>query len=337
MDKTEVIKQHIDFKKTSITSQDKLKDIERYISKFINSNKKKIEEFGEPELNSFVASLQSKYSIQSVNAIKVYLKVFIKWFFADYSIRFRNLDRICKNQKAPKTYTAEQMLKESDIKKLIDGEQEIMWKVFLMVYFYGGFRPLECAKLKWENVLFLKEGIIIKSFSTKTRKHFFKSLPEEAEHYLKEWRKLNNTELLFPSPIHLGKTIAKKTFYFRLRALSEKVLGKRINPYLLRHSFATIKYNDDSLKEDIVAEQLGHNKNMKSTYMNLSEEKMIINSRKIYAKIDLPEEKKHALETQIDKQNKEIVELKQDVKTLAEALGIYKKTFDKIEPLFLSK
>lgn len=300
--KEQILQEHLSFKRTSVQSIDKIKDIERYIKKFLNSTSKPLNQFNEKDLTDFLSSMNDTYSIGTINNVKVYLKVFLKWHFEDYSTRFRNLDKICRNQTAPKSILPNQLLSFDEVEKLIKGESELEWKVFWSVFFYGGFRPSECVRLKWNEVQFDKEGVILKVFLTKNKKRFYKSLPDSAGHFLKEWRKFNSSEWVFPSPLREGKPMGRKTAYFRLKKLSKRVLGREIYPYILRHSLATIKYNDANLrdKDDLTANQLGHSKSMKQTYSHLDEGKLIANARKIWAKADkLPPEKKHELEEKI--------------------------------------
>ena len=285
MNKTTILQEHLEFKKTSVSSKEKIKDLERYLGMFLNSTNKSLNKFNENDLSKFINSLNKKYSIGTINDIKVYIKVFIKWNYSDYSSRFRNLDKICRTQKPSKTYTPEQMLKIEDIEKLVKGEKDLMYKVYWMVFFYGGFRPSECANLKWSQIFFEKEGVIIKLHATKTNKDFYKSLPREAEHLLKEWRQYNHSDLVFPSPINEGSPIVARSICGRLKRLSKRVLGREVVPYALRHSVATILYSDDSRKDSDTANQLGHHKSMRATYLNLDADKLKTRARKLWIKI----------------------------------------------------
>lgn len=299
--KRKVLASHIAFKKTSVNSIPKLKDIERYVGRFINSSNKPLEDFGEKELTNFINSVNGKYTVRTVNDIKVFLKVFLKWHYEDWSSRFRNLDRLCKTKLAPKSHEAEQMLSQKEIDKLIDGEQDPMWKVYWAVFYYGGMRPSECCRIKWKDISFDKEGTTIKVFSEKNNRTFYKSIPDKVSHSLKEWKKFNSSDLVFPSPFKKDNPISNKTAYQRMIKLSKRVLGKEVYPYTIRHSLATIKYNDDSLKPDDVANQMGHSKSMKPTYTNLSEEQLKKRARKLWIETKLPPEKKHELENKIHK------------------------------------
>ncbi len=284
MTKKQVLEDYLNFKRTSVNSKAKLKDIEHYTNLFFKSFKGSVEKAGEKELVNFLNSISDKYSIGSLNGIKAQMKNFIKWYYADWSSRFRNIDKLCRSEKPPKTYQPEQMLKIKDVEKLIKGEKDLMWKCYWLTFFYGGFRPSEVCRLEWKEINFEKDGVIIKLHTTKTGKDFYKALPKNVEHYLKEWKGFNHSEFVFPSPIKEGYHIHIKSVYHRLKHLSKRVLNKHISPYILRHSIATIKYNDDHLKTDDVANHMGHSKDMKHTYLTLDEDGLKTRARKLWIK-----------------------------------------------------
>lgn len=297
MTKGEILKEYINFKRTSIKSEGKIKDVERYIKSFLDSSKIKLENFKEKELINFLNSISKHYSIPTLNTIKPILKHFLKWKFEDYSARFRNLDRLCRIEKAEQTYKPEQMLTEKEIIKLANGETDLMWKVWWLVYFFGAFRPSEVARLKFGNINFEKDGsAIIKVYLPKNKKDVYKAIPKPVTDCLKKWMEHTPTDkedYLFPSSLRKGEHMKAKTGYFRLVKLSKRILGRKVVPYCIRHSFGSIKYNDDSLSKDHVAEQMGHSKDMESVYKNLNDDQKIINAKKVWAKKDdlTPEEK----------------------------------------------
>ncbi len=318
MNKATALSKHIEFKRTSVKFKPKIKDIERYISLFINHSKKPLSKFDENDLTKFINSLEQNYSIGTINGIKSNVKVFIKWYYPNWSSKFRNLDKILQMQTPPRAYEPEQMIKFEDMEKLVKKEDNLMWKAYWLTLFYGGFRPSEACNLKWEQIYFEPQGIIIKIHTTKTNKDFYKSLPKEAEHLLKELKTNSNSELVFPSPLKKGFPILSRTACARLKRLSVKVLGREITPYILRHSIATILYNDDKRKDDDTANQLGHSKSMKKVYMNLDEDQMKANARKLWTSTKpLTKDEREELEDKIEDLRKNSVS-KQDVMKLVQ-------------------
>lgn len=305
MSKDTILKKHLDFKRTSVSYDPKIKDIERALKKFLDISKKPFSKFTEEEINKFINT--TDVAIRTMNDYKSYIKVFIKWYFPDWSSRFRNLDRICKQQKPPRTYEPEQMLSYEEIERIVKTENDLMWKVYWLTLFYGGFRPTEACKLKWNQVFFENKGVIIKLHATKTGKDFYKSLPEEAEQLLKELKKNSNSEFIFPSPANKEKPIDRHSVWSKLKYLSKRAIGREVNPYCLRHSVATLLYSNDKFKDDDIAQQMGHSKDMRETYKNMSVDKIKEKARELWVKTkDLTPTEREKLEKEIEEQKKKI-------------------------------
>jgi len=282
MNKDTILEKHLEFKKTSVHSKPKLKDIENALRKFLNISRKPFSQFSEDEIVKFING--SNVAIRTMNDYKSYIKVLIKWHFPDWSSRFRNLDRICKQQKPQRSHEPEEMISYEDIEKIIKAENNLMWKNYFLVLFYGGFRISEACRLLWSQVFFEPKGVIIKIHTSKTNKDFYKALPPEAEQLLKELKKNSDSEFLFPSPFNKGESIHRHSVWDRLKPLSLKAIGRHIPPQIFRHSIATLLYGDDKLKDDIVANQMGHTKDMRETYKNLNAEKIKDQARALWIK-----------------------------------------------------
>ncbi len=336
MTKNQVLKQYIEHKKLRVKSEAKIKDIERDIDRFLKSSSKPLEDFTADELVSYLNSLGFKK--RTMNGIKAYLKNFIKWKFEDYSTRFRNLDDICKSEKIEendRAYEPEEMITKEEIKKLVDGETDLLYKNYWLILFYGGCRPSTTLALEWDkNIKFKEDEVIIKVKENKNKKTFYKSLPKIAEQYLIDWRKKNDSKWLFPSSKSDGH-LHIKSAYGKLRRLSIKVLGKQVTLYCLRHSIATILYNSDDKEDGDVANQLSHTKNMKETYLNLDEDKKIANARKMYLKAPkLSKEKQTEFENKIkelqQQQSKQKETFHNELHKIFNKMGDYEKRMDAI-------
>ena len=293
MAKQQTLKDYLEYKATGVKSQRKLSDLRFLVNDFLNSSKKKVDDFEEKDLINHLNKISERYSVSSMNGIKANLKNFVKWYFIDWSSRFRNLEKLCRQQKASATYQPEQMLSKEDMKQLVDGEKSISWKTYFLLQFYSGSRPCEICSLKWKQIEFEDDGAFIKIYSEKNKEYFNKFVPEDVVFYLKQLQN-NNSEWVFPSPSKEGQHLSVKGVQFRLKKLSQEVFGKHINPLILRHSIATILYNDDDIKDkNDVAKQMGHSKNMEQTYSHLSKEKLRERARKIWIKQPrlTPEEK----------------------------------------------
>jgi len=319
--KDKIIKDYMTFRAIECKNKDALTNYERYIRAFLEEANNNLTNLTETYLTNYVNKISNRFSQKSLNNIKPLFKNFIKWRFPDYSIKFRNLDKICKTKRAKSSYSPSQMLKEKEVKKIVETENDLFWKVFWLVFFYGGFRGIDTVRLKWKNFTFEKDGtIIIKAYIGKNQKTFYKSLPKEVTPIVKKWKGVNPSEYVFPStkgdyPIH------PKTPNTRLTRISKKALGRAINPYLLRHSLATIKYNEDGQEDDITANQLGHSKSMKETYLHLDESKLIKRAKRVWTdKNEMPRAKKHKLEIEVEELKKAVKEQAKFMERLAKKI-----------------
>lgn len=300
MDKKQVLSDYITYKKLTITSA-KILDIQNYINQFITFSNKPLEEYTEKELIDFLNVCNSKYSKGTQNVIKVNTKNFIKWLWVDWSSRFRNLDKVCRSERPPSKYGAEDMLRQEEFEEMIKHEQSFFWKAYFLTLFYGGCRPVEVCNLKWKDVEFDNEGAFFSIFSNKNKKKFVKYVPEKVAFYLKSLQN-NGSEYVFLNP-QTKRPLTKKGAYWKIKALSKETLGKSIDLYTLRHSIATILYNKEGKKDDDIAKQMGHTKSMKNVYTHNDLDKIKSIAKSIYFEPeDLPQEKKHALEKVIETQ-----------------------------------
>lgn len=324
MSKNKALKDFIEFKKTTIRTEKALKIVERYTGLFLKSIKKPLNKFVEKDIIRFFNSLDENFAPSSANDIKVMCKVFIKWHFPDWSSRFRNLDRLCKKKKVEPKYSPDDMLKKEDIEKLVQEEKEPRWKAFWLIYFYGGFRPSEVCRLKWDDITFDGDEAYVNLRATKNNKTFEKYIPSNAVFYLKKIqnnssiyvfptkRKHKNTTKRDKKRISIGdKPMTASGVYQHLRDIAPGVFGKHINPYILRHSIATILYNKENIKDDDAAQQLGHSTNMKKTYSHPTKKQIREKMKRLFIKAEeLPPEKRVELEKEIEEIKKQMKKYK---------------------------
>lgn len=343
MDKA--LQEFLNYKQISVKTKNRMDIYKLYVSKFLKSSRKPLKQFKETEVVNFLNKISKDYSIGTMNLIKSAVNSFCYWFFKEkYHSKFPNMRTICKALKTEKKYSSEDMLSKKDIETLVQAEHTNYWKAYWLIYFYGGFRPGEVCKLKWEDVIFTNEGCYIKVYVNKNHKTFEKYIPENVTFYLRKLQ-YNNSQWVFPTirrhkhKIPVGDVhLTRSGVYQRIVMLSKKILNKKINPYILRHSIATILYNREDLKDSDVAQQMGHSTAMRETYNNLSKEKLRTRMKKLWIKTeDLPPEQKHKFEEEIEflKQNqrelimkfKELQELNQikikaQIKNFLEELAV---------------
>jgi len=106
-----------------------------------------------------------------------------------------------------------------------------------------------------------------------------------------------------------------------LRRLTSKVLGRHVNNYLLRHTRGTeLKslVKEGKLSKDNATEFLGHSEKMFDqvySHMDREDIKNILKNQ-LYDFDGIPEEKKHELEKQLEKQKIEISKLKNAIRDI---------------------
>lgn len=307
--KQDILEEYIKFKSTNVTTQSKLNVYRTYVRLFLDASPKPLKNYQESDLVNCLNNANKRYNTRSMNEVKTLLKNFLEYYYADFSERFRNRKTLLRHLRIEPTYTSRDMLSKEQVEKIIKGEESTMWKTFWLVQFYGGMRPHETAVLKWDDITFTSEGAFIEVYVKKNQKKFTKFLPENVAFYLRKLQESSTSELVFPSRIKKNgqdMPMQRSGINKRLKILSKRVLGREINPYLLRHSIATILYNEDGVDKDFVAQQMGHTKNMESTYSHLDADRIKEKLKKLYIKTEETPEKKKANEERIALLEKQI-------------------------------
>lgn len=305
MSKRTVLADYEKYKGLTVKS-DKLRDMVFYVGLFVNFKKKDLDSYTENDLLDFLNSISSKYKVSSMNNIKAYLKNFIRWYYVDWSARFRNLDKYCRSNKPDEAFNSNDMISEEDFKKFIQTEESHFWKAYFMTLFYGGCRPIEVSRLRWIDIEEDESGGgYMTIYSNKNKTSFLKYLPSDVMFYVNKLKN-NNSEWVFINE-RTKKPVTKKGAYWECIRVSKIALNRHVNLLQLRHSIATINYNKEWMKDDDVAKQMGHTKSMKNVYVKNNKEKLKEIAKKIYiSPEELPKERKHELELRIEKLEKHI-------------------------------
>lgn len=320
-------------KARGITSDEKLKDVRRYIVHLRYILQKEFESMDLKDLRNLLAIINSsRLSNYVKNTIKTDLKNFLKYLFPDWSLRFANLEdiKLMSNPRNEKKLNSQALLQKEDIEKIMKHELKMFWKAFFMVQYEGALRTKETRFLKWEDIRFNVDGDIseINIYSTKT-KRARTIFVKEATYYLsklkEEQENLGKKGIyVFHSKTDTNKPIDKATVSEWFRDLTKRVLGREGWCYLLRHSRATELYRlakQGKIAKDTAIEFMGHSEDMSKVYSHFDKEEIKeMLKNQVYKLEDLPEEKKHELEGEIDKlkksnitQQDEITKLKAEV------------------------
>lgn len=281
--------------------KNKLEDIKRSIVQFRHITEKPFDKIDLETLRKYLSLLnKSNRKKYTANGIKVYLKRFLKWKFQDWPSRFEEL----KDIRLVKAFNEEKinegtLLKKEQVEKIIKKEKDLTKKTFFITLYESGLRPIELRSLKWKDINFnvdneLSEIHIYSTKTSKARTVYVKA----STFYLQKLREEKKSDYVFYSREDLNFCISKAT-----ATLWIKSIGKKANitlfPYLLRHSRATELYLN--MPSKVAQKFMGHSKDMSDFYAHLSSKDVKEATLKtVYNFEELPPEKKHELEKEIE-------------------------------------
>ena len=285
----------------------KVKDIRRILIQFRHITGTSIGNISLLDLRRFLVLLnQSKKELWTKHDIKAYLKRFLKWRFKNWSERFDGLRELRGERTGvnEKKINAKTLLKKDEIQTIMEREQNFEIKTFFISLYESGMRPSELRTLKWQDITFNVDAEVseINVFMTKNKKAKTTFI-KEATFYLRRLQYGATSEYIFPSRENKETPISDNTATRWINGLGRHI-GRRIYPYLLRHTRAQELYtlvDENKLAERVVQKFLGHSKSMMEIYSKLNTKvlKEAV-TKTIYKLTELPEEKKHELELKID-------------------------------------
>lgn len=215
-----------------------LRQIEKHLSKdFKHVNQKEMEKFiRKVDSNSlgFYAKngklVPREYTEWTRHDIKITLKKFYKWLLGsntDYPKIVSWIDTHVIEKDPP-------ALTYDEIKTMVDYARDQMKKAMTWALFETGARASEFLNIRLRHITDKGHYFLIRIEFSKTYK---RTIPiYEGQSFLREWisfhpNKIDQNAQLFP--------IKYSAFEKWVKRLGYKALGKRVNPHLFRHSFAT--------------------------------------------------------------------------------------------------
>ena len=326
----EIIEQFIKYVSITSSSDKRLENNRRTLTQFRYVVERDFDKVTLQDLRDYLSLLKaSKNTNSTQNAYKASIKRFLRWRFKDWSERFQNLEDIKLHMKMnEEKINSETLVSKEDVEAIVKAEKRTYWKAFFLTLYESGLRPSELRNITWGKINLNVEGDIseLNVFATKT--HRARSVyVSEATFYLrklKEQREDINNPLVFPAQRDKSKPIRKDTACHWLGRISQEVLGRKIFPYILRHSRATELYTNAKIPDKIAQKFLGHSKSMGDVYTHLSNKdvKEAV-GKTIYKFEDLPPEKKHELENKVDTLKKEVRELSKKILNMFEFTEIF--------------
>jgi integrase/recombinase XerD len=179
-----------------------------------------------------------------------------------------NVAKILKQPKEQDTLQ-ERILRQDDVKELINNTDNLRDKLITKTIYILGLRVSEVVSLKWSDIFFQDDKIIIKILG-KGDKIRYLILPENLFNELLTIR-LTDNDLIFVSRKKASKLTTTQVYRI-IRSNGETTLNKHVSPHYLRHSHATHSLkNGCDLK--LLSNNLGHgNISITSRYLHCNQD-----------------------------------------------------------------
>lgn len=302
---------------------------------------KKTKDINLEDLQNFLRILkEGGFSDYYKNDVKGYVQRFLRWHFKDWSARFNNFEDIKYNSdpQRKKKINPEDVLTKEDVEKLAKAEKDIFWKAFLLVQYEGALRTIETRTLKWDMIDTEDSDIYWLTIQSKKNKNATdkeRTAPplSQAVYYLNELKKQVKSPYVFPSRIDINKPVSSGTTNKWFSRLTEKVLGKHLTNYLLRHSEGEELHKllrEGKLSKENAISMMGHSERMfDKTYSHANKKQLKELLKKQVLNVDyIPPEKKTQMEKMIEEQNKIINHIQKQQEIQKKMIGIHLSSFD---------
>lgn len=220
---------------------------------------------------------KSNKKTNTINDIKKALKRFLKFYYQDWSKRFRGLTNGGIQQKkrnAQEKISKEKLLSVEDIQKLISGCDKFYFKALFSLFWDTSARPSEILNIRWEDLDLENNKIKITRFKTGN----ISRLPLDPEGSIIHLENHKNNfifpdvkpkDYIFPSPRNRNQPISSQAVQSYLNTIGKKTIGRNdLFVYLFRHTHLNMlrkvlspdmyeQYADHSL--EVGMEMYGHN------------------------------------------------------------------------------
>lgn len=206
-----------------------LKTCAQFLKKdFDKVNRQDMEDFIEPLEKDIILKKNGKpYSLQTKRDLKIVLRKFYKHLLGNNET-YPNVVSWMDISMCPEYYTT---VSAAEIQKIVRAVESTLDKAAISVLFDLGARIEEFLNIRLHEVIKTEKGYKIQISFSKT---FTRTLPLDASiPYLEDWLKIHpkSDARLFPRSYDQSLQ--------RLKQISEKVIGIKINNQIVRHSKAT--------------------------------------------------------------------------------------------------
>jgi len=239
-------------------SKSTIKTYKRHIGKFVKYYGK------EPNQECIIhylyyLKIKKKYDKSSLNVVRSALLYYYR--------EVLNQQVMIKIPSQKRRKSIPKPLPKEVIKMIINETINKKYKLLFELAYDGGFRPEEAVSLKWEDVNWWDNSIMInRGKGDKDRPSFIsEKVMRDLKEYREEQKKHNpNSRYIFDSQQRPNYHICKRSFSKKMKSIAKKLgIEIRVYPYRLRHSFGSHMKENGEPVEDIQP-RMGHS-NIKTT------------------------------------------------------------------------
>ena len=305
-----IVNNFINFISSRGAGEKKLQQYKIYFLQFVDIIEKPLDKLTREDIEEFGSIVnKSDKAIQTKNQIKMGVKRFIKW-------KYKNTDmleplRIQKSLVDRSKVNKSTLLTPSELQAIFKACDNFRDQAIVTLLEESAGRPEEIRNLTWDKISFEDKTVTLYSHKTKQSR----TLPiENAITRLEVWKKnyffsdRTDRDYIFTSQRDRKHPLSMSFFTNMIKRLGKKAgIPRVITPYIFRHTRLTELYNK-KVGDLIHRKYAGHTEDSKMTavYVAMDNADMLDAVREAYKQAELPPEKKHALETQIEKMKEEL-------------------------------
>ena len=203
----------------------------------------------------------------SINQYSVILSTFFKWLVKKHYIEINPWDDIAKKQEE---VTQPSVLTKDDIQKIKELNIKLRNLTILMFFTTTGCRVSEVESLKWNDINWEDDSVIVRGKGDKVRTVYFNN---ETKELLKKYYEVtNNKDDLFSCDRAPYGKLHKEGYEAILHKMGEEI-GIRLYPHKCRHYYCNNLYNNGT-DLPIIQLLMGHSSPVTTTktYLHLDKD-----------------------------------------------------------------
>lgn len=281
--------------------------VERQLLMIRDSSKVPYDQWNLTKLREFLSLLNqsSILSNSTKNDIKKHFKRFLKERYKDWNHRFNELKDIrCGNDINHERINSNTLITKEELEKILRGAESLKLKSLIITLYETGGRPKEICTTKWKDVN-LERGEI-QLISTKNNTSRVVPIKESIIHLKRYYNEypfpdVTPNDYIFPTKTDRKLPLGRSVLWSLFGQLTNRTIGRRLFPYILRHTRATELQK--KLTSKVYERVMDHSIEMASRYSHLNKDDIR----------DEMLEKVYHIEELTPKEKEEIIELRKEL------------------------